>query len=112
MCKIIKAYQYLKSRPRRGAVNFLISLEIFTEAAASSEISPSFLPLYLLYTLLDFIQGILLVNQTNFPNALFPNSGADEFTHPEEFQLHRKQDWRLIRKILLTLNFEKLILKT
>lgn len=39
-------------------MNFLISLEIFTKAAASSEISPSLLPLYLSYTLLDYIQGI------------------------------------------------------
>lgn len=39
-------------------MNFLIRLEIFTEAAASSEISPSLLPQYLFHTLLDFIQGI------------------------------------------------------
>lgn len=39
-------------------MNFLISLEIFTTAAASSDISPSLLPLCLFHTLLDFIQGI------------------------------------------------------
>jgi hypothetical protein len=39
-------------------MNFLISLEIFTKAAASSEIALSFPPLYLFHTLLDFIQVI------------------------------------------------------
>lgn len=52
----------------------------------------SFLPRYLFYTLLGFLQGIAHVNQTNFPNALScPCPIADDFTYPEEFQLHRKQ---------------------
>lgn len=72
-------------------MNFLISLGILPEAAASSEISLS-----LHHSISSTPYWILSRALTCKPNQLpkcirLPYPIADDFTYPEEFQLHRKQ---------------------